>query len=246
MRTAVYAKLSLTLFLALGLFVATGAVQAQEDHDQPAGDTAEAGHDEGAENAEPDHGEEEADHGHGAGHGEHHTPIGAKGVDTSPAEFKSDLAIFTLIVFVLLFLLLRQFAWGPIVDGLEKREGAIAQQIADAEAAHEKAKAMLAEHEYKMDKVQDEVREILAEARRDAEHTREEMIAAAQAETEAMKNRAVTDIERARDEALDQLFSHMAESVAQATEHVLGRAINESDDRQLIDDALAKFTPSEN
>lgn len=164
----------------------------------------------------------------------------------NPAEFKSDTAIFTFIVFLLLLGILKKFAWGPIIAGLEKREGNISKQIADAEAAHEKAKALLAEHEYKMDKVQDEVREIIAEARRDAEHTRNEMISAAQSETEAMKNRAVQDIGRARDEAMEQLFSHMSESVAEIAESVIGRALSESDDRRLIDDALEKFSPSNN
>ena len=164
-----YAKISFAALLVLGLAYSPGFVLAEED--------AKGG-------------EQAAAHGH---HDEH---IGAKGVDQSPAEFKSDLAIFTLIVFLLLLGILKKYAWGPIVAGLEKREGGIQRQIDDAHAAHEKAKALLAQHEYQMDKVQDEVREILAEARRDAEHTREEMMAAAKTETEAMKNRAVQDIER--------------------------------------------------
>ncbi len=179
---------------------------------------------------------EESQNGHEAG--EHES-----GVPLSPKE---DLAIWSLVVFLVLLAVLKKFAWGPIVQGLEAREGGIRKEIEDAQAAHEKAKALLAEHEYKMDKVQDDVREILAEARRDAEHARNEMMAGAQAETEAMKNRAVHEIERARDEALDQLFSHMADSVVQATQEVLTRSISESDDKQLIDDALAKFSPSNN
>ncbi len=227
-----YAKFSIAALLVLGLTVSPGFVFAEED--AKAAKPAPA-HD-------PEHNEDHAgDH----GHDDHHS-IGTKGVDMNPAEFKSDLAIFTFFVFVLLLFILKKFAWGPIVAGLEKREGGIQQQIDDANDAHEKAKALLAKHEYQMDKAQDQVREILAEARRDAEHTREEMIAAAQKETELMKNRAVNDINQARDQALDQLFSHMAKSVAEATEHVLGRTISESDDNKLIDDALAQFAPSKN
>ncbi len=224
-----YAKFSIAALLILGLVYSPGLVFAEED--AKAGEAA-AENEPGA--ADP---HEEGHHGHEIGH---------KGVDQSPAEFKSDLAIFTFIVFLLLLGILKKFAWGPIIEGLEKREGGIQRQIDDAAAAHEKAKALLAEHEYQMDKVQDQVREILAEARRDAEHTREEMIAAAQKETEKMKDRAVQDIGRARDEALDQLFTHMSQSVAQATEHVLGRAINQSDDDKLINEALAEFSPSQN
>src|SRR5436309_7104191 len=47
---------------------------------------------------------------------------------------------------------------------------------------------------------QDEVREILAEARCDAEHTKNDIIATAQKEADATRQRAIADIERARSE----------------------------------------------
>ncbi|MBN8624889.1 MAG: hypothetical protein J0M17_05300, partial [Planctomycetes bacterium] len=54
---------------------------------------------------------------HGAGHG-----LGHAGASEDPGEVKTDLAIFTAIVFLLLVIILRKFAWGPIAAGLEKRE----------------------------------------------------------------------------------------------------------------------------
>src|SRR5450432_2067002 len=117
--------------------------------------------------------------------------------------------------------LLHRFAWGPIAEGLEKREASIHDNIAAAESSRIKAEKMLADHAAKLDKVQDEVREILAEAKRDADHTKTEIIATAQKEAEATRERAVHDIERARDQALDDLFGHMAKVVGEATEQVL-------------------------
>jgi len=81
--------------------------------------------------------------GHAGGHAEH---IGEKGVSNDPAEFKSDLAIFTFLVFLLLLALLSKFAWGPVIEGLERREATIHDNIAGAEAARIKAEKMLAEH----------------------------------------------------------------------------------------------------
>jgi len=176
--------------------------------------------------------------GHAGGHAEH---IGEKGVSNDPAEFKSDLAIFTFLVFLLLLALLSKFAWGPVIEGLERREATIHDNIAGAEAARIKAEKMLAEHAAKLDKVQDEVREILAEARRDAEHTKNEIVAAAQKEAEASRVRAVQDIERARDQAVDDLFYYMAGSVRRATEQVIGRALTGADNDRLIEEALSNF-----
>jgi len=40
---------------------------------------------------------------------------------------------------------------------------------------------------------------------------------------------------------LHELFAAMATQVADATEHVLGRTVNENDQGRLIEEALAQF-----
>jgi F-type H+-transporting ATPase subunit b len=105
---------------------------------------------------------------------------------------------------------------------------------------------MLAAHAEKLDKVQDEIRELLAEARRDAEHTKTEIMAAAQKEAEATRHRAVQEIERARDQALDDLFAHMAKCVEEATERVVGRSLTGADHERLITEALGNVTNRRN
>lgn len=175
---------------------------------------------------------------HAAGHRSH---IGTEGVSEDPAEFKTDLAIYTFVVFALLLTLLYKFAWGPVTEGLERRESSIHDNIAAAESARLKSEKMLAEHTARLDKVQDEVREIIAVARRDAEHVKNEIVAAAQKEAETTRLRAVQDIERARDKALDDLFDHMARIVNDATEQVIGRALTGADNERLIEEALSGF-----
>src|SRR5262245_20622701 len=38
----------------------------------------------------------------------------------NPLEFKTDLALWTFVIFVVLFIVLKKFAWGPISQSLEK------------------------------------------------------------------------------------------------------------------------------
>src|SRR5437867_312994 len=115
-----------------------------------------------------------------AEHGEHgDQPAGA------PLNFKADLAIWSLVTFLVFLFVLKKAAWQPLISGLDQREAGVKQSLADAEAARVKAEQMLAEHAKKLDKVQDEVKEILAEARRDADHTKTEIVAAANKEAEA-------------------------------------------------------------
>ena len=166
--------------------------------------------------------------------------------DGVPMDFKGDLALWSLVTFVCFILVLRKFAWSPIISGLDKREGKIRQDIADAESARVKAEQMLADHQQKLETVQDEVKEILAEARRDAEQARQNIAETAKAEADATKQRAIVDIERARDQALNELFDAMAGQVATATEYVLGNGLKPDDQDQLIQQALAQIGSESN
>ena len=178
----------------------------------------------------------------GAGH---HGHIGDPEVEPKvfePKNWRYDLSVYSFVVFLLLLVVLTKFAWGPITQALDEREESIRKSIEDAEAARVRSEEILAEHARKLEAVQDEVREIIAEARRDAEHTKSEIIAAAQGEAEATRNRALEEIDRAKDHALSEIFGMLSSQVAEATEHVLGRAVNEEDRGRLIDEALAQLT----
>ncbi|MBL4883103.1 MAG: F0F1 ATP synthase subunit B [Planctomycetaceae bacterium] len=180
--------------------------------------------------------------GHDDAHGQH---FGAPVVEPKvfdPENWRYDLSVYTFVVFLLLLIVLTKFAWGPVTQALDEREEGIRKNIEDAETARVRAEELLAEHAKKLDSVQDEVREIIAEARRDADHTKTEIVAAAQSEAEATRNRAVEEIERAKDQALSEIFGTMSAQVTEATEHVLGRALNDDDRGRLIDDALSQLT----
>ena len=159
----------------------------------------------------------------------------------SPIEWNQDLALWSLVTFVIFLFVLKKFAWGPLIAGLDQREARVRHDITSAETARLKAEELLAEHARKMASVQEEVREIFAQARRDAEHAKQEIVNEAQTEAEAAKKRALNEIGRARDAALNDLFDVMAAQVAHATEHVLGHSITGADQDRLIQEALAQF-----
>ncbi|WP_373650533.1 MULTISPECIES: F0F1 ATP synthase subunit B [unclassified Schlesneria] len=198
-----------------------------------------------------------ADPVHADAHGDAaHTPDGAHGDAHAegghgehgglPMTFSKDLAFFSLITFAVYLVVLRVGAWGPLRAGLSERERGIQQNIADAEVSRTKAEALLKEHELKLAKVQEEVREILAEARRDAEHTKQEILATAQKEADASRQRAIADIERSRDQALTELFDFVSTNVVNATENVIGRSLSGDDHDRLVKEALSQINVRRN
>ena len=203
------------------------------------------------------HDEGDASHEHEEGHDHDESKEDSKGHDLEDdgdhahdeekgggMKFKADTALWSLVTFVVFVLVLRVFAWGPLTQGLDSREAHFRSQLAEAEAARIQAQNMLKEHAAKLEAVQDEVKAIIEEAKRDAEHTKNDIIETAQREAKVTQDRAIHEIERSKDAALKELFDTMSSQVASATEHVIGRSINGDDQTRLIDEALSQFSGS--
>jgi F-type H+-transporting ATPase subunit b len=177
---------------------------------------------------------------------ESHEHIGqAGGVNTDPAEVRTDMALYTLVVFLLLLGVLWKFAWGPIVAALETREKHIHAEIAEAERANAEAQRLLAEHGRKLAEVQNEVRVIIDEARRAAQHTQQEILKQAQDEAQATRVRALRDIEQAKDRALQDIFQTAADVATEAAAQIVRRTLNPQDHRDLVAQVI-KDLPSRN
>ena len=177
-------------------------------------------------------GDHDAEHaaGHEGGHG-----------DAGPLEAKVDLGIYSLIVFLAFLGLLWKLCWEPLMSGLNQREANIRGAVDAATSARDEAAALLAEHKARMAGADDEVKEIIAEARRDAETTKADILAKANEEATAARDRSLADIERAKQQALVELAGRERDLVIDATEQVLGRTIDENDRQRLIDEALGQF-----
>jgi F-type H+-transporting ATPase subunit b len=167
----------------------------------------------------------------------------------NPLAFDPDLAVFTAIVFLLLVAILGKFAWPQITAALDERERKIADNIAAAEARHEDAKRLLAEHEAKLAAAAGEVREMLEQARRDAESTRKRIETDGQTAAKAELDRAVREIGRARDAAIEELAVSSANVAIDLARRVVRDEISPDRQKQIVREALSKLssaTPSQN
>jgi F-type H+-transporting ATPase subunit b len=170
--------------------------------------------------------------------------------DPNPLAVNPDLAIWTGIVFLVLLAVLGKFAWPPIVEALEQREKRIADEIASAEAKHEEARQLLAQHEARLASAADEVRGLLEEARRDAEHTKAQIVAEAREAARAEHERAMRDVQQATDVALKQLAETSAVLAVQLASKVVQEEISPAQQDRLVREAVSRLatstTPSRN
>jgi F-type H+-transporting ATPase subunit b len=162
----------------------------------------------------------------------------------NPLFFDPDLAIWTAIIFLLLLWVLKKFAWGPIVEALEAREKRVADYLAAAEAKHEEAKGLLAAHEARLASAKDEVREMLEEARRDAEATKGQIVAEAESAAKGHRDRAVRDIEQARDSAVRNLAETSANLAVDLAGKVVRQNLTGDQQAELVREAITKLASS--
>jgi F-type H+-transporting ATPase subunit b len=173
-----------------------------------------------------------------------HTAEGSEKVDIfqrtdlGPAV---DLGIWTLAVFLILFGLLWLMAWKPLREGLLKREHGIQAAIDEAKRAREEAQRLREQWQREMDAANDKVRDILDLARRDAQHTTEEMVGKARSEIQAERDRLRREIETARDQAIQELWNHTANLAALVSAKAIRRQLTPDDHRRLVEESLAEL-----
>ncbi len=202
--------------IALAAFVAVAALAAVAS---PAAAAAAE-----APPAEAPHGAEAAAHGGGEG-----------------GLFAGDVgnAIWTVLIFLLVLVVLGKFAWTPILQGLQARETFIRDALAEAKRQRDDAEARMREYEAKLAAAREEVDAIMDEARRDADVLRQREEARAKEEADKIIARARREIEVAAETALQVLYSRAARFATTAATAVLRREIRAEDHEVLVAESIA-------
>jgi len=167
------------------------------------------------------------------------------------AEGGSDLlnldlpvAVSTVVVFVLLVVILSKTAWKPILTGLQAREKGIRDAIEGAEKANADAKALLASYQARVDSADEEARKIVEEGRRDAEALKAKINAEAVTEAGRERDRALRDIEIARQGALKDIYDQVSVVATDVAGRILQQRLDPAGHRRLVDEAVTAYEGS--
>lgn len=144
-----------------------------------------------------------------------------------------------VLVFVILLVLLRKYAWAPILKGLQDRENKIRTDLHNAESAAKKAATTLADYQRQLAEAKQQSAEIMENGRREAEKVAARIQSETQAEIDAMKKRATAEIGFAKEQALADIFSQAATLGSDIAGKILRREINPADQQRLVQESLA-------
>ena len=169
----------------------------------------------------------------------------AAGHETAnPAAVDLVAAVSTIAVFLVLLVVLSKTAWKPILAGLKAREAGIRGQIEGAEKANADAKALLADYERKLAAATEEAREIVEEGRKDGEALRARIETEATAEAGRQRERALRDIEIAKDGALREIYARTAALATEVAGKILQQRLDPAAHQRLVDEAVASYESS--
>lgn len=148
------------------------------------------------------------------------------------------LIIWTIITFVILLVVLRKFAWKPLLDALHRREDHVRSSLERAEHAKQEAERLLEENKRRLARAEEESHRILNENRALGEKLKSEIVEKANQQSRRMIDQAKQEIERDKDAALAQLRGEVANLAISAAEKILDETLDAQKHRKLIDGYL--------
>jgi F-type H+-transporting ATPase subunit b len=153
----------------------------------------------------------------------------------SPILPESNEIIWGAISFTVLFVLLAKFAYPGIRKAMDARTERIRSDLAGAETAKDEAERVLSEYRAQLTDARAEAGRIIEEARQQADAVRRDQEARVQTEIAAMRERAASDVDAAKAQALADLRGDVASLAIGAAEVIVQRSLDRDTQVQLVD-----------
>jgi F-type H+-transporting ATPase subunit b len=160
---------------------------------------------------------------------------GAEGGLGGPFSAEPGLIIWTWLVFIALFLLLRKYAWPPIVRLTEEREKLIRQQLEEAERVNVESKAALEEHKKLLEGAKGEAHALINEAKAVGQKEREQLLAKGRDEQQQLLERAKREIDVEREKAVTELRREAVELSLAAAAKLIQQRLDSEGDRKIVE-----------
>ena len=155
------------------------------------------------------------------------------------SEFSFGLFFWQLLIFIFLVLLLKKFAWKPILDTVNERESSIKDAMSEADKARKEMAA-----------IQESNQKVLKEARaereallKDARNTGAEIVAQAKTDAKTEANKIISQaqevIQNEKRAAVNELKNQVAKISLEIAEKVIDTELaNKDKQAQLVDKLL--------
>lgn len=144
------------------------------------------------------------------------------------------LFVAQLVNFAILLLVLKRFAYKPMLAFLEERTNRIEKGLKDADIAREKLEESIVREKEILDNARQEARKILEKAEESGRKHMEDSLRKASEDIERMKTGFTLQMETEKNQLMTEARQELADVVILTVEKVLREKINTETDEKLI------------
>lgn len=161
-------------------------------------------------------------------------------------RFNPGVGIWAIVVFVLLLLLLKKYAWTPILDALDAREKSVRESLEQAAHIQTENTRLAAEQAKLLAEARAEANQVLQSARESGEALKKSLEQAAQDEKRRILASATQEIEAQTRAAVAELHKTTAELSIGIAEKLIRQNLDDAKNRALVDQLIQEVSPSSN
>lgn len=163
-------------------------------------------------------------------------------------DVKPGLIIWTWITFIIVAIVLRKFAWGPLLSAVEGREKSITNAIESAKRERAEAEKLLGEQKSAIAQARQEAADAVRKTQADMEKFREELMGKARTEADSLKADAQRAIQEERTKAIAEIKGEAVKLSIAIAEKLLNEKLDDAKQQQLaqqfVQDLATKQKPS--
>ncbi|MGY3750532.1 F0F1 ATP synthase subunit B [Vagococcus acidifermentans] len=149
--------------------------------------------------------------------------------------------LFVSLSFLVLLLLLKKFAWQPVIRMLDQRADKISNDIDSAESSRRAADKLVEQRESELQQSRIEARAIISEAKETAENSAYSIIENAKKHAQDMKEQAEKEIRIEREKMMDDSKKEVAELSIQIASKILKKEISLDVHQELIQSSIDRL-----
>lgn len=153
-------------------------------------------------------------------------------------EITWGTTLYQLVVFIVLLLLLKRYALGPLLNVMQTRQDKIENDLAEAEKNRQEAEQFLTQQREELEKARREAQDIIERAKSTADKQAQHLLNQAREEAERQQEEARKEIQREKEQALSAVRDQVGALSVMLASKIIEKELDEEAQKTLVDDYL--------
>lgn len=149
-------------------------------------------------------------------------------------SFDPGMVIWTWVIFGLLFVVLRKYAWGPLMESVQKREKMMSETVENARRTREELEKISERQKVMMREAEEQAAKLADQSRRQAEDAARRITERAMAQAEKSARSAREQIVHEKEKALGEIRGQTVDLIIRTSEKLIEKSLDDADHRRIV------------